>query len=162
MLLTFIQLGLIIVLFALFMTVTVAFLLKIIVKSAPQDIQQVISKRPPQPMWKTVTGAVLALLLIAGFAAVLFWAGYDAVSKNMSFWQIFARSEIILIGYKLFDMFVFDILIISKGRLFERLFPETKDCASIKNFGFNLKSQTAKLFVFTGISLAAAALLSSL
>ena len=59
-------------------------------------------------------------------------------------------------------MFILDILIVSKLRLFERLFPETKDCESIKSFGFNLRNQTIKLFVFTGISFAAAAVLSRL
>ena len=79
MLLSFIQLGLILILFALFMAVTVKFLLKLIVKSAPKDVQEIIAKRPPQPVWKTVLGAVLALIIIAGFAAVLFWAGHEAV-----------------------------------------------------------------------------------
>ena len=127
MLLSFIQLGLVLVLFVLLMVVTVSFLLKFIVKSAPKDIQEVISKRSDPPLWKTILGIILLIIIMAGFLGVALWAAIDAVNTGMTFWQIFLRSEIILVGYKLFDMFIFDILIISKFRLFEKLFPENQE-----------------------------------
>ena len=93
-----------------FLAATVACIPKVIVKTAPKDIQEKVLTRPDYPKWRTTLGYALATVLALGIAGILFWAGYDAVQKEMTFGAIFVRYLILLCGYKLFDMVCFDWL----------------------------------------------------
>jgi len=158
--LTLILLACLLILFVLFMVVTIAFLLRIIIKTAPKDVQERLAGRPAQPVWKTVVGVVLALILLAGIAGVLIYAGYDAVSADMPFVKIFLRFLILFEGYKIFDMVVFDWLLLTKLNVYVRFFPEVEGCESMEKFGFNLKSQIIKIIAFAGLAAVIALVLS--
>jgi len=160
MALTFKLLGLMLLGFTLFMVVTIAFLLKLIIKTAPQDVQERLKDRPDPPLWKTLLGILLAAACLIGIAAVLIYAGVDAVNTNMTFLQIFVRFLILFEGYKLFDMVVLDWLMLTKLDVYQRFFPEVRGCKSMEQFGFNLKSQLIKVVVFAGLALVIALVLS--
>ena len=153
MALSFLQLGILLVLVVAILAVGVKFLIKIAIKSAPKDIQEIILARPDDPVWMTVIGFVLLIVLFAGVAAIFIWAGKDAIDKGYGFWMIFARFMILLEGYKLFDMVCFDWILLTKLNIFQRLYPETIGCEGYEKFGFNLKSQLIKVVVFALISL---------
>jgi len=159
MLMNFALLAALIVLFVLFMAAAIAFLLKLIIKTAPLDVQERLSGRPDAPAWKTALGIVICLCLLLGIAAVLVYAGFDAVRSHMGFWQIFLRFFILFAGYKLFDMFFFDYLLLTKMNVYQKFFPEVAGCRSMEKFGFNLKSQLLKLAAFTAAALIVAAVL---
>ena len=159
MLLSFIMLGLLLILVVLFMTITVALIPKIVVKSAPKDIQEKVLSRPDSPRWKTILGLILATILSVGALLILIWAGVNAKQNHMSFGQIFARYLILLEGYKIFDMVCFDYLLLTKLHIFQKFFPETIGCKGYEKYGFNLKSQVIKIIVFAMISLILAIIL---
>lgn len=158
--LTFIMLILLLILAVLVLAETVLMIPKIIVRSAPKDIQEKVLARPDLPKSRTVLGIVLAILLLLAVLALLVWAGADAVQRNWGFGAIFARFLILLDGYKIFDMICFDWILLTKLNIFQRLFPETVGCRGYESFGFNLKSQIIKLIVFTVISFVIALILS--
>ena len=148
MALSFILLGVLLIGAVIFMTVTVALIPKIIVRTAPEDIREKVLSRPDAPVWKTVTGCILAVLILLCVAGILIYAGMDAVKNHMNFMQIFVRYLILLEGYKIFDMICFDYILLTKLNIFQKFFPETIGCKGYEKFGFNLKSQIAKLIIF--------------
>jgi len=151
--LTLLLLGILIVSFSSFMVVTIAFLLKFIIKTAPKDVQERLAGRPNPPFWKTILGVILALICLAAIVGVLIYAGVDAVKEDMSFWQIFLRYLILFEGYKLFDIIFLDWLMLTKLNVYQHFFPEVAGCESMKQFGFNFKSQLVKIFVFAAAAL---------
>ncbi|HAJ98246.1 MAG TPA: hypothetical protein DCO72_10985, partial [Ruminococcus sp.] len=98
--LSFILLAILLAVAVIFMTVTVTFIPKIIVRTAPEDIREKVLARPDAPVWKTVTGCILAVLILLCTVGVLIYAGMDAVKNHMNFMQIFVRYLILLEGYK--------------------------------------------------------------
>ena len=160
MAITFLQLMIFLILVVLFLATTVLLIPKIVVRWAPKDIQEKVLARPDGHLWKTISGIVLAFVILLCIAAVLFWAGWDAVQRNMGFSDILVRYLILLEGYKLFDMVCFDYILLTKLNIFQKQFPETVGCKGYEKFGFNLKSQIIKILVFAVISVVIAVVLS--
>ena len=102
---------------------------------------------------------ILGLLAIA---AVLDWAIVDTVKFNLTFQQALVRFLILFEGYKLFDIIFFDYLMLTKLKLPTRVYPETIGAKRYDNFGFNAKSQVAKIIIFFFVSLILAYLLTVL
>ncbi len=126
----------------------------------PEDLSKMMMKMPDKPLWVNITGVIIMLLGFAGSLAVLAWAGVDAAKKNMSFAQTFFRFLIILDGYKLYDIICFDWLFLTKLKIPQKIYPQTAGAKGYDSFGFNIKSQIIKLFVFAGISLLFAAIIT--
>lgn len=69
----------------------------------------------------------------------------------MTFWRTFLRFFIMLEGYKLYDIIVFDYLMMTKMHTIEKLeklYPSLKGAEGLYSFGFHAKSQIAKLLLF--------------
>lgn len=162
MLLSFILLIILLVLVIFFLAITVLLIPKIVVKWAPKDIQEIILKRPDEPLWKNILGILIAIIIIINIIGILVYAGYNAIENNFSFIEIFSRYIILLEGYKIFDMIFFDWILLTKLNIFQKLFPETIGCKGYEQFGFNLKSQIIKLIIFMLISLLIAICLSKI
>ncbi len=126
----------------------------------PEDLTKMMMKMPDRPLWVNILGLFIMLAGFAGAVGVLVWAGFDAVKTDMSFVQIFLRFLIILDGYKLYDIICFDWLFLTKWKIPQKIYPQTAGAKGYDSFGFNTKSQIIKLFVFAGISLLAAAIIS--
>lgn len=152
MLLSFIQLLILLLLAVAFLAAAVACIPKAIVKTAPKDIQEKVLARPDYPKWRTILGIILLIIIAIGILSVFVWAGYDAVQNDWEFGMIFVRFLILLEGYKIFDMICFDYILLTKLNIFQTFFPETVGCKGYEKFGFNLKSQIVKIFVFAAIA----------
>ncbi|OUM61251.1 hypothetical protein PIROE2DRAFT_12795 [Piromyces sp. E2] len=130
---------------------------------APDDIKDMMKNIPDRPWYINVLGVVIMIAAFLGCIAVLVWAGVDAVHKDMTFVQIFLRFLIIFEGYKLYDIICFDWIMLTVMKFPQKLYPETKGAKGYDSFGFNAKSQLAKLFfIFPLICLVLAAILSIL
>ena len=160
MLTTFILLGIFLILAVLYILVGVFLIPKFAVTSMPEDIKTIVKGRPDYPKWKTALGYLLTVLIFLGLLGVLIYAGVNAVKNNFSFWQIFVRYLILLMGYKAFDIICLDWWLITKSGLFQKVFPETAGCEGYKQFGFNWKKQLARIIGFPVISLIVAAIIT--
>ncbi len=109
---------------------------------------------------KYVVIIVFVIIVATGILVVFVWADYDAVQNDWQFGMIFVRFLILLEGYKIFDMICFDYILLTKLNIFQTFFPETIRCKGYKSFGFNLKSQVIKIFVFAAIAFAISVILS--
>ena len=119
----------------------------------PDDIKEMASRMPDQPVWVNALGVLILVAGFAGVAAVLAWAVCDTLETGMSFWDAFFRFLIILEDYKLFDVVCFDYLMLTKLKLPVRVYPETAGFKAYDSFGFNARSQLGKAVAFAGISL---------
>jgi len=127
----------------------------------PDDLTEMMKKMPDRPLYINILGLCFMVLGFIAAIAVLVWAGIDAVKSDMSFLKTFLRFLIILDGYKLYDIVCFDWLMLTKLRLPEKLYPNTKGAKGYDSFGFNAKSQIIKaVLIFPAISLALAGILS--
>ena len=160
MICSFVLLAILLVLVVSFMAVTVLFIPKMIVKTAPEDIKEKVMARPDYSKTKTIFGYFLALLIILCILGVLIYAAVDALNNNFSFSMIFLRFLILFEGYKIFDIICFDWLLLTKSNIFQKLFPETIGCEGYSSFGFSKKSQIIKVILFALISFVISIILS--
>ena len=129
---------------------------------APDDIKATMSKLPDKPIWVNLIGGLIMILGFLGIAAILVWAIIDTVKFNLTFQQAFVRFLILFEGYKLFDIIFFDYLMLTKLKLPTKIYPETIGAKGYDNFGFNAKSQIAKVLIFFFVSLILAYVLTVL
>lgn len=129
---------------------------------APEDIKEMMENIPDRAAWVNILGVCIMIAGFAGVIAVFLWAMFDTVKTGLSFGEAFLRFLIITEGYKFFDIVCFDYLMLTKLKLPSKIYPETAGAKGYDNFGFNAKSQIMKLFVFCGISLFLAFLLTVL
>lgn len=124
--------------------------------SAPKDVQAAIQDKPERFKGAKTIGGVLLSISLFGCAFAFIYGAINGIQNGFTFWQFFARFLIMLYLYKAFDMVCFDWLLLTKSHFFQHYFPEIEGCESLEKYGFNLKSQIAKLIVFPFVSLLAA------
>ena len=77
-------------------------------------------------------------------------------NKNQYLKQIVPHLEekygAILYVYKTFDLIFLDWVLLQKTRFFQHYYPETEGCKGYHSYGFNRKSQIAKIVLFPFIS----------
>jgi hypothetical protein len=116
--------------------------------SAPKDIVAVIQPRAERFEGARFLGwtlMILSMLILAGVFAVAVW---DGVRRGYGFWQFFGRFLTILYVYKAFDLVFLDWILLQKTRFFQHYYPETESCKGYHSYGFNRKSQIAKVILF--------------
>lgn len=124
--------------------------------SAPKDIQEVIQEKPERFKGAHVLGYVLALISVLCIAGAFLFGAINGIKNGFTFWQFFARFLTMLYLYKAFDMIFLDWFLLTKSHFFQHYYPETEGCKGFHSYGFNKKSQIAKIIIFPFASLAAA------
>ena len=121
--------------------------------SAPKDIQEkIIERKESRFKGARAIGRVLFLISLLAAVGAFIYGAYDGIRNNYTFWEFFARFLIMLYLYKAFDIVCFDWFLLTKTHFYQHYYPETEGCEGYKNFGFNKKSQIAKLIIFPFIS----------
>ncbi len=124
--------------------------------SAPKDVQTAIQEKPERFRGARALGIILLILSFCGCAFAFIFGAVNGIQNGFTFWQFFVRFLIMLYLYKAFDMVCFDWLLLTKSHFFRHYYPEIEGCESLEKYGFNLKSQIAKLIAFPFVSLLAA------
>ena len=121
---------------------------KILMRFLPQDIREAAKAHPDPPFDRQMIGYLLTALAAAGYAGVLFFLGADGIRRGYGFWLLFGRFVLFMYGYKLFDILVQDQYIVITRKYYVQFYPETKECKSWDNRGFNTKNQLIRLIAF--------------
>ena len=124
--------------------------------SAPKDVREAITEKPERFKGARALGITLLMLSFCGCAFAFIYGAVNGIQNKFTFLQFFTRFLIMLYLYKAFDMVCFDWLLLTKSRFFQHYYPEIEGCRSLEKYGFNLKSQIAKLIAFPFVSLPAA------
>ncbi len=120
--------------------------------SAPKDIVASILPRAERFKGARFLGWVLVILSMLILAAVFVVAAWDGLRRGYGFWQFFIRFLTILYVYKTFDLIFLNWVLLQKTRFFQHYYPETEGCKGYHSYGFNRKSQIAKIVLFPFIS----------
>ena len=120
--------------------------------SAPKDIVDAIHPKEERFKGARFLGWILVILSMFILVAVAVIGIWDGVRQGYGFWQFFWRCLAILYIYKAFDLVFLDWVLLQKTRFFQRYYPETEGCEGYHSYGFNMKSQIAKIILFPFIS----------
>lgn len=115
--------------------------------SAPKDIQDAMVDHEERFRGAHLIGWILLIVSAILITFAIVYGAWDGIQNNFNFWDFFKRFLIMVLLYKLFDMFVFDWILLTKAHFYQKYYPETEGCKSYDNYGFNLKSQLLKLFI---------------
>ena len=119
--------------------------------SAPKEAREVLQPRDEELFYGARTlGWVLMIFSILMIVGALVVAFLDSVRNGYTFWQTFFRFVIMFSIYKLYDMIFFDYYLLMKFHFFQHYYPEVESVFADPNrkYGFNIKSQLLKLFIF--------------
>ncbi|MBQ3733553.1 MAG: hypothetical protein II859_06295 [Bacteroidales bacterium] len=119
--------------------------------SAPKDIVDAIHPKEERFKGARFLGWILVILSMFILVAVAVIGIWDGVRQGYGFGQFFCRCLAILYIYKAFDLVFLD-WVLQKTRFFQRYYPETEGCEGYHSYGFNMKSQIAKIILFPFIS----------
>ncbi len=121
---------------------------KLFMRFLPRDIREAAKDHPDPPRRRRVLGYLLTAVFAITYVGAIALIGADALRRGCGFWQIFGRYLLFFYGYKVFDILVQDQYIVIKKKYFLRFFPETKDCKSWDDRGFNKSNQMKRLIAF--------------
>ena len=126
--------------------------------SAPKEAQEAIKPRDQELFYGARiigwTLMVFSFLMILGTGVIAIWDGFRS---SFTFWEFFFRFVFIFTVYKIYDMICFDYFLLMKYQFFQFYFPEVKSVYSGRRYGYNIKSQLAKLLVIFPAASAVAA-----
>lgn len=144
----FLTLGMMALLFLAILTATLTLPSKALAKNFPADVQERLAPRLDNlPMsGKRILGILMLILLAAGMLGLVLWSGVDGIHNGYSFWDFLIRFLIMFGGWKAFDIIALDFILLTKTQFFQHFFPETKDCAGWKDFGFNRRQPDKALY----------------
>ncbi len=126
--------------------------------SAPKEVRALLKPRDEELFYGARTMGwvmmILSALAISGAVGVAVW---DGIRSGYSFAQFFLRFASILTIYKVYDMTVFDWLLLCRSHFFQHYYPEAEQALNGRKYGFNIISQLLKLLViFPAVSALAA------
>ena len=121
---------------------------KLFMRFLPQDIRDAAKDHPDPPRARRILGNLLTALFAIAYGGAIVLIGADALRRGCGFWQIFGRYLLFFYGYKVFDILVQDQYLVIRKKYLLRFFPETKDCESWNDRGFNKSNQRKRLIAF--------------
>lgn len=122
--------------------------------TAPKDIQDAIIERKKERFpGARLLGWVLAVVSIISMAAAFIIGARDGMAHNFSFMRFFGRFLTMLVMLKVFDVIVFDYILLCNSHFFQRFYPETEGCEGYSSFGWNFKDHLIQLVLFIPFSL---------
>ena len=114
--------------------------------SAPKEAREVLVQREHELFYGARaigwTLFIMSVLMILGVGVIAFW---DGIKSGFTFWQFFLRFVLIFTIYKICDMALIDNFLLLKFHFFQHYYPEAAHVMEGRKYGFNIKSQLAKL-----------------
>ena len=118
-----------------------------------QDIRRKTMRHKPPFAAAPLIGWMVMGICVAGFLAVLLYAGWDGIRMEYIFGQFFVRYLIILLGVKVFDLIFLDFFLITRTHFFQFYLPETRGCKGYRRFGYNARQQLIQTIAMPLLSL---------
>ncbi|MCC8182027.1 MAG: hypothetical protein LIO45_03470 [Clostridiales bacterium] len=120
--------------------------------SAPKEYLAVIPDKKERFRGAHIVGwalvAVAALLFAGGFALGI----WDGVRNSFGFLRFFVRFLVMLFAMELYDIVVFDWVLLCHSNFYPHFYPELKDVVSPRMFGFNKKEHITHFILYLPVS----------
>lgn len=130
----------------------------LVLRFLPEDIREAAKDHPEPPKWKQMTAHILLGLFLLAFLGGIAFLGLDGLKRGYGFRKLTLRFVATLYIVKLFDILVQDQWLVMTSGFFQRIFPETKDCAGWHDRGFNNKNQIVRIVLYPFLCMLTAAL----
>ena len=114
----------------------------------PEDIRAAAKDHPEPPKWKQMIAHILLAFFLLAFLGGIVFLGVDGLKHGYGFWKLTLCFILALYIIKLFDIVVQDQWLVMTSGFFQRIFPETKDCAGWRNRGFNNRNQLVRIVTY--------------
>lgn len=120
----------------------------LVLRFLPEDIQAAAKDHPEPPKRKQIAAHILLGLFLLVFLAGMLFLGLNGLKNGYGFWKLTLRFIVVLYIVKIFDIVVQDQWLVMTSGFFQRIFPETKECAGWHNRRFNNKNQIIRIIVY--------------
>ncbi|MCR4742489.1 MAG: hypothetical protein K5866_06440 [Treponema sp.] len=120
--------------------------------SAPKEILDLIPEKQERFPGAHVIGWILAVISFLIFAGAFVLGIFDAIKNDLSFIKIFLRFIIMLYGMEIFDIGLFDWVLLSHSNFFPHFYPQVKEVIGPHLFGFNWKTHLIHFLVYIPVS----------
>ena len=124
--------------------------------SAPKENLAAIPDKKLRFRGAHALGWALGILAILLFIGVAYWAAWDGVKNNFSFWGFFTRFMIMLYGMEIYDILFFDWFLLCHSNFFPHFYPELKGVVGPHMFGYNKKTHIMHFIIYIPLCAAAA------
>ena len=125
--------------------------------SAPKVVFDAVPERKEERFRGAhLLGWLVALLAILMFAGAIALAAWDGVRNGFGFWKFFARFLAMLYLMELYDIGLFDWVLLCHSNFFPRFYPEVKGVVGPQLFGYNKKTHLLHFAIYVPVSAAIA------
>jgi len=116
--------------------------------SAPKDVQAVLEDKEERFPGQHVLGWCLIVVSVLMMGGGVVYGIWDGIKNNFIFIQFFIRLLVMLFLLKVFDIIVFDWILLCHSNFFPYFYPETKPYLGSHQFGFNKKDHIIHIILF--------------
>ena len=144
-----------------FMTIVIASPMakpELVLRFLPEDIREAAKDHPAPPRSRQMLAHILLGIFLLSFLVGIIFLGADGLRHGYGFWRLTLRFVAALYIIKLFDIVVQDQWLVMTSGFFQRIFPETKDCAGWHDRGFNNKNQLVRIAAYPFLCMLTAAI----
>lgn len=120
----------------------------IVLRFLPEDIRTAAKDHPEPPKRKQMLAHFLLGMFLLLFLGGMLFLGFDGLKHGYGFRRLTLRFIAVLYIVKVFDIVVQDQWLVMSSGFFQRIFPETRDCAGWHDRGFNNKNQLVRIIVY--------------
>ena len=108
--------------------------------SAPKDVYEAVQPREERFPGAHAIGWALVVLSILLMAGAVVLGAWDGVQHGFTFRQFFVRFLVMLLLLKIFDIVVFDWVLLCHSNFFPHFYPEVAGIVGPHQFGYNAKT----------------------
>ncbi len=105
--------------------------------SAPKEIKDAVTEKEERFKHQHILGYIMLFL---AFVLLLFPIGYQiyySIKNDVNYWFIVIRIIIMLFGLELFDIILFDYVLLCHSNFFPHYYPEVENIVGPNLFGYN-------------------------
>ncbi len=105
--------------------------------SAPKEIKDAVTEKMERFKHQHVLGYIMLILAFVLLLSPIGYQIYYSIKNDVYYWFIVVRIIIMLFGLELFDIILFDYVLLCHSNFFPHYYPEVKNIVGPHLFGYN-------------------------
>ena len=105
--------------------------------SAPKEIKDAVTKKKERFKHQHILGYIMLILAFILLLSPIGYQIYYSIKNDVFYWFIVIRIIIMLFGLELFDIILFDYVLLCHSNFFPHYYPEVKNIVGPHLFGYN-------------------------
>lgn len=105
--------------------------------SAPKEIKDAVTEKKERFKNQHILGYIMLVLAFVLLLSPVAYQIYYSIKNDIFYWFIVIRIIIMLFGLELFDIILFDYVLLCHSNFFPHYYPEVKNIVGPHLFGYN-------------------------